>query len=260
MTDSDSNVQLHNSHLDVATIRPIQSAEAEQLADQEYRRFLELMHSLTGEDWLQPTDCTEWNVHQILAHQVGHGEAWASFPQMVHQLRLGGPIARRKGRQLVDGQNEVQVRERQHFSPTELIGQLEAVRPRAVKGRTRRRWMRPFKFNTPGIGPTSFGKLYDVILTRDTWIHRVDVTRATGKAMHLTTAHDGRIIQDLVADWARLHRQPFTLDLTGPAGGRFRNGAESEAGPHFDLDAVEFARILSGRARGEGLLAQPVLF
>ena len=65
------------------------------------------------------------------------------------------------------------------------------------------------------------GYLLDVILTRDPWMHRVDIARATGREMVLTPEHDGRIIADVVAEWARRHGQPFTLTLTGPAGGEF---------------------------------------
>ena len=33
----------------------------------------------------------------------------------------------------------------------------------------------------------AMGYLVDVILTRDTWMHRVDVSRATGRALVLTS-------------------------------------------------------------------------
>ncbi len=66
------------------------------------------------------------------------------------------------------------------------------------------------------------GYLLDVILTRDPWMHRVDIARATGRDLVLTPEHDGRIVADVVAEWARRHGQPFTLTLTGPAGGDLR--------------------------------------
>src|SRR5260221_14761809 len=57
---------------------------------------------------------------------------------------------------------------------------------------------------------------------------RLDVSRATGRPMELTAGHDGRLVADVVGDWARRHAQPFTLTLTGPAGGqrRGRGGAQ----------------------------------
>jgi hypothetical protein len=52
-------------------------------------------------------------------------------------------------------------------------------------------------------------------------------------------------------------RRPFTLELTGPAGDTFVAGT---GGEHLRPDAIEFCRILSGRAPGTGLLATPVTF
>jgi hypothetical protein len=88
-------------------------------------------------------------------------------------------------------------------------------------------------------------------------MHRVDITRATGRELVLTAEHDGRIVADAVAEWARRHGQPFTLELTGPAGGTFTRGSDGEA---ITLDAVELCRIFSGRATGSGLLTQEVPF
>jgi hypothetical protein len=101
------------------------------------------------------------------------------------------------------------------------------------------------------------GYLFDVILNRDTWMHRVDLSRATGRPLDLTAEHDGRIVADVVAEWAQRHGRPFTLVLDGPAGGIF---AQGEGGDDLHVDAVEFCRILSERAPGEGLLAQVVPF
>jgi hypothetical protein len=60
-----------------------------------------------------------------------------------------------------------------------------------------------------------------------------------------------------VAEWAGRHGQPFTLVLDGPAGGTFLAGG---GGDRYELDAVEFCRILSGRSGGSGLLSQEVPF
>ena len=101
------------------------------------------------------------------------------------------------------------------------------------------------------------GYLWDIILTRDTWMHRVDITRAIGRPMELTAEHDGRLVADAAAEWARRHGRACTLVLTGPAGGRFTSGG---GGEEHMLDALEFCRILSGRAEGVGLLAEEVPF
>jgi len=102
-----------------------------------------------------------------------------------------------------------------------------------------------------------FGYLLDTILTRDTWMHRVDISRATGREFTLSAEHDARIVADAVAEWARRHGQPFTLELSGAAGGVFTQGSGGES---ISLDAVELCRIFSGRETGGGLLSQEVPF
>ena len=101
------------------------------------------------------------------------------------------------------------------------------------------------------------GYLLDVVLTRDTWMHRVDLARATGRPMVLTPEHDGRIIAEVAAEWARRHGRPFSLHLQGPAGGSYVAG---QGGEEIDLDAVEFCRVLAHRATGSGLLTHEVPF
>ncbi len=80
-------------------------------------------------------------------------------------------------------------------------------------------------------------------------MHRLDTCRAAGRDMVLTAEHDGRLIADVVAEWARRHGQPFTLVLAGPAGGRWQSG---DAGDRIELDALEFCWTLAGRIPGGG--------
>jgi hypothetical protein len=103
----------------------------------------------------------------------------------------------------------------------------------------------------------SFEYLTDTILTRDPWMHRVDLSRASGVRLDLTADHDAIIVADVVSEWAQRHGRPFRLRLSGPAGGAWESGA---GGPDVEMDAVEFCRTLSGRRTGEGLLAVPVPF
>ena len=105
-----------------------------------------------------------------------------------------------------------------------------------------------------------------MILTRDTWMHRSDIAAATGRALTLTPGHDGVLVADIAAEWADRHGQPCVLVLTGPAGGSWTfgstgtgSGADGDR-PAYELDAVEFCRILAGRGDGDGLLATRVPF
>jgi hypothetical protein len=103
----------------------------------------------------------------------------------------------------------------------------------------------------------TLGYLIDIILTRDPWMHRIDIARATGAAHVHTPDHDGRIVADVVTEWAARHGQPFELHLSGPAGGHRTVG---RGGPHVEMDAVEFCRAVSGRGPAEGLLRTRVPF
>jgi hypothetical protein len=73
--------------------------------------------------------------------------------------------------------------------------------------------------------------------------------------MDLSAAHDGRLVADIVAEWAALHGEPFELTLQGPAGARFASGS---GGENLTLDAIEFIRTLAGRRPGAGVLRHPL--
>ncbi len=92
--------------------------------------------------------------------------------------------------------------------------------------------------------PWTVGYLSDIILTRDPWMHRIDISRATGRPLHLTADHDGVIVADVVAEWSARHGKDFTLTLDGPAGGTWTVGAN---GPALQFETIEFCRCLSGR-------------
>jgi hypothetical protein len=105
-----------------------------------------------------------------------------------------------------------------------------------------------------------FGYLVDRIFTRDTWMHRLDLCRATDREMTITADHDGRLVADVVAEWARRHGEPFSLVLTGPAGGRWTTHGSGAPEIEIEMDALDFCWTLAGRAPGKGLLETPVPF
>jgi len=233
--------------------------EVWELAAAEYGRMLELLRTLEDGDWTRPTDCTAWDVRAMLGHLVGAAEGFASPAEMIHQYRLGAKLRKRggvDGHQPVDGANAVQVRERAGATVAELLARYEAAIPKALRWRRRLRWI-PGSMQDDG-GRFRMRELFEVILTRDTWMHRVDISRATGRDMVLTPEHDGRIVEDCVLDWATKHRRPFSLVLGGAAGGRWEAGAGP--GPSVELDAVEFVRALSGRGVREEILGTRVVF
>lgn len=245
----------------VDSIPPIDRPEAMRLADVEYRRFADTLRTLDADDWSKPTDCDRWDVRAVVLHVLGAMEGNASLREMVHQQRLGSKIGKEIGGSSLDGVNELQVRERDHLHGNELVERFASTIDRAVAGR--RRFpapLRPIKvaMPPPWTGKRTLGWLNDIVYTRDAWMHRVDLAQATGIELTLTPEHDGRLVADVVADWARLHGKPFDLVLTGPAGGHYhRPGAGAE---HLELDAVTFSRTLAGRREGTGLLGIEVPF
>jgi uncharacterized protein (TIGR03083 family) len=246
---------------DVTTIEPIGHREAMQLQATEFDRAIALLRSLGDEDWSAQTVCPDWDVRQMWLHVLGASEAGASMRENVHQMRAGRKRQKKFGVPLEAGLSAVQVAERERLSPDELVDRLARIAPKTVKGRSRTpRPMRAIKFavDAPVVEKWPLGYLIDVIYLRDAWMHRVDTARATGHDLVLTPEHDGRIVADVVAEWARRHGEPFTLELTGPAGGRFAAGGGSS--DTTVMDAVEFCWVLAGRGEASGLLRTIVPF
>ena len=188
-----------------------------------------VVDDLSDEDWSRPTDCAGWDVKAMLGHIAGNARA-AGGPATSAPVRsaAAAAAAAKTGRLRLDAMTALQVSE--HAALTH--------RPAARTPCTRRRrvaWPRaaprpqamrdaPYDPQLPGESGWTIGYLFDIIHTRDPWIHRIDICRAIGREPQLIADHDGRIVADVVADWARRHGQPFTLTLTGPAGGTYIAG------------------------------------
>ena len=251
MTDRSGDTAINTRDIPV-----IGHQEAMRLAETECERMLDLVRRLDHSDWSRPTDCTEWSVKDIVIHQLGEAAAVGSIREMVHQMRAARLLPKTLAR--VDRLNAVHVRERRYLSPEQLLQLLPQAFRRALRARRRApALIRKIRLSADSFGRVSFGYLNDVVVTRDSLIHRVDIIRATGKPMVVTADHEGRIVADVVRDWAAHHGQAFSLRLSGPASGKYRAGS---GGEEIALDALEFCRILSGRAPGERLLKTQVMF
>ena len=230
------------------TTRPRTSAldrdTAMRLAKTEYERFLALLQGLAPQDWDKPTDCPGWDVRAMAAHLLGMAEMSASMRESMRQVK----IAQSRGGVFIDELTALQVEERAGMSPAQIIARYAEVTPLAAKARRRTPWfVRGRKMpGTQAVNGTdeawTLGFLSDVIMTRDPWMHRTDIVHATGAPMVLTAGHDGVLVDDVVREWAQRHGRPFTLRLTGPAGGTWGDG-----GPELEFDAVEFCRSICGR-------------
>lgn len=253
--------------IDVASIPPITHAEAAGLAETAYDQLVTVFEGLAADDWQRPTDCAGWTVRHLAGHMVGAMRSAASVRELARQQREVARRVKRDGGAVVDVMAALQIELAADLTPTEVVAELRRLVPLAARGRRRTPWLLRTAVRFPvEIGTInerwSLGYLVDVILTRDAWLHRIDLCRAVGTEPTLTPQFDGRIVADLVAEWARRHGAPFRLTLTGAAGGEFtgRVGGAEGATHELQLDAIEFCRILSGRAKGDGLLTTEVPF
>lgn len=246
---------------DVADIPTQTRPEAISWAATEYERLVDVLRSLDADDWAKPTDCPLWDVRAMAAHNVGMMSDFTSLRSVIRRMRAAEKRAKVAGGPTIDSMTALQVEDHASLTVAELVAKAEVMGPKSAKWRTTgKALLRKVRIKEELEGEPetwTIGYLLDVILTRDAWMHRVDISRATNHEMVLTADHDGRLIADVLAEWARRHGQPFTLELTGPVGGTFVKGS---GGEHITIDAVEFCRILSGRATGAGLLSQPVPF
>jgi uncharacterized protein (TIGR03083 family) len=240
----------------VDEIVPItRTSDARQVAHAAYGRLLALLRSLEPDDWRTPTACPGWDVADMVGHLIGAAKAGASVRENTRQQAWGKRHARQHGGNSLDAANQRQILDHAGLSPAERVEELARVAPAAVSGRLR--LPRPLRRITvpidaggstaPGMpSRLALGHLMDVVYTRDVWLHTIDIARATGRTYRPDPAVDGRLVEDVVAEWAGRHGQAFLLTLTGPAGGTFRQG---DGGGHLHLDAIDLCLLLSGRAQ-----------
>jgi uncharacterized protein (TIGR03083 family) len=228
-------------------------------AETEYHRFIESVEDLGPEDWSRATACPGWDVKAMVAHVLGMVHYFSDGEEQARQAKGAAEEAHRRSVAFIDALTELQVEERSSWTSEELVDGLRAAIPRAVAARratTDEQRAATFHPGPPFDEEWTLGYL-DLIHTRDVWMHRSDISLATGHEFVVTRDHDGVIVADVVEDWARRHGQPFSLVLTGPAGGTF---IYDDGGEELRLDAVPFCRILSGRDAVSGLLSQEVPF
>jgi uncharacterized protein (TIGR03083 family) len=250
--------------IDVTTIEPLAHDEAMRRQAQELDRTLALLRSLDDAAWTAPTVCPAWDIRAMYQHVLGACEAGASIRENVHQLRRARSHRNQTGGPLEAALSAVQVRERADLTPGQIIGRLTAIAPKTVRGRARTpalvRNHAKLAVDGPVYETWKLGYLIDTIYLRDLWMHRADAARALNRPLELTPGHDGRIVADVVAEWARRHGKPFVLDLTGPAGKTYAHDPDLPETRHISLDAVDFCRTLAGRGHPAGLLTTIVPF
>jgi uncharacterized protein (TIGR03083 family) len=247
--------QTPTATVDVASITRIDHDEAMRITTVENQKFSELMASLSATQWSTPTECTLWDVRAMAAHLVGSAASQSSPREFLRQKRGGKPICKELGSPFWwDGMNELQVRERSSSTIEELTTEWNTASAKALKSRTK--MPRPIAslklLNLPEpVGRQPLSYLFDIGFTRDVWAHRIDIAHAIAVEPAHDAAHDGRILADIIAEWAATHGEPFTLHLEGPAGGTFVQGS---GGEEVHISVVDFVRTLAERTTGRGVL------
>lgn len=236
-------------------VPPVRRVEGVHLSRVQYERFADVLDSLSPAEWEAATDCPGWDVKAVASHVLGGLECVRLPREFVRQVRAGRRLGYADPN---DGLNEYQVRLYAALPPEQIVARIRSLTPDALRVRLRtplllRTLVRP-AMNVSG--RVSLGWILDVIYTRDTFIHRVDVCRATGREV-VADETEARIVADIVREWADRHGAPVTLRLTGPAGGTYVAGS---GGEEIECDAIEFARLVSGRGSPEGLLVTSVQY
>lgn len=244
--------------VDVTSVTRIRHQEAMQITAAENVKFGACLADLAPEQWGAQTECERWDVKAVAAHVIGAAAAQVSPREFVRQVRAGKPFVAEIGAQYWwDGMNELQVRERADASTDQLQQEWAGTAPKALKARTK--LPKPIanlpvlKLPAP-VGRARLKYLFDMGFTRDVWMHRIDIAVAVGVAPDLDRNHDGRIVSDLVAEWAETHGEPFVLELDDLE----TTYGSGVGGEHVRISTVDFARILSGRADGDGVLRHPL--
>jgi uncharacterized protein (TIGR03083 family) len=233
---------------------------AMKLAAIEMERLVDVVGQLRPSDWSLPTDCEGWDVRALLSHVLGAMEGNASLREFFRQYLVATKKSKRSGQPMIDAMTSSQIADHVSLTPEEISDGIRENAQKSVRGRRRMpALMRamPMSPGAPFEGKWKMGYLVDTIMGRDYWMHRVDLSRAIGAEIVLTSDHDGVIVRDVVGEWARAHAQPYTLVLEGPAGGTFSQGTSDD---EIRIDAVEFCRVLSGRGQASGLLSHTIPF
>jgi uncharacterized protein (TIGR03083 family) len=224
-------------------------AEATPILTAELEAFLAVLRSLNTDDWAKPTDCPGWTVREVTAHVIGQWEGAAKPQVFLKRHRVGHRRYPDKTR--LNALNQQQVDDLARRPTGVLVYRLSRIGPAAIRamrrlpGLVRRISLARF-FPEDPLPDASLAYIFDVVAARDTWMHRVDITTATGRPMVLSS-HDKEIVRQAVRDVGLAWQgPPVVLELTGPAGGSWILGSGSPVAT-VRVDAVDYLRTLAGR-------------
>jgi hypothetical protein len=236
------------------SILPVTPDEAVALERRELEQFIAALIEVPPESWFDPAGDHGKDLRALVAHVAGGYAAQASFAELRRQahpkmLRL----YRMEGDSLAMTVTRIQIGDRRHRPPEELIAELREVGPIAIDHRARlfsplQALMRVLPAR-PGLPRVPLGPFQAV---RDLWYHRLDLAEMTGAGFTLNSEHDGRILELLVRAAAAsanrvLGEASVDLKITTAAGGVWRFGDHPRPDAAIEMDPVAFAKQLGRR-------------
>jgi len=196
---------------------------------------------LTPDQWATITECPRWTVFDMVAHVAAATQNAANPMRWVVDGVVGK--LRHPHDAFLDAANEIGIGRRRGLPVPELLTDLRRWIEVPKPPRVLRRVPVPVG-GLPRYGDVAY--LVDVILARDTWLHRHDIARATNSPIRPdpTSAEVvAQVIRDLALGW---DGPDVVVALTGDEGGIWLIGTDPDA-PTANLPAVELMRHLSGR-------------
>jgi uncharacterized protein (TIGR03083 family) len=209
--------------------------------------FQQLVASLHDDDWPKPTASHGWSVKDLVAHVAGQFEEQARFGTFRRRLREGK--RRYPDRIALDAHNQYQIDELSGLSTGELKAHLAEHVPPALKAIRRAPWFvrrmpSTLFFPEPPLPDRRMSYLFDVLTSRDTWMHRLEIADATGRPFTVD-GHDLDVVDRVMEDLAQAWTGPgLKIELTGAIKGIWSLGTDPEA---TSADGLTLMRHLSGR-------------
>jgi uncharacterized protein (TIGR03083 family) len=235
--------------IQVSGIPRVTHREWMSIAREQNAALLSLLRDLQEPEWSTPTECEGWDVKDMVAHTLAWAEVMTAPGKYAKQTVVGVRNKKSFGGSSLDATNDFQVRSRRHLTPDEFINLLDKHLRRQNKFLTGAGVaLRYVPFKEPFAGHwVNLGYVADRIMTRDHFMHRLDICRATGRDPNGPPS-DGTIVSDVVKEWTTRSGASVTLHLAGPAGGTYVCG--TGASGEIRGDAFDLMRRLAGR-RGD---------
>jgi uncharacterized protein (TIGR03083 family) len=213
----------------------------------ELAAFQRLVATLNDGDWSRPTASAGWTVRDLVAHVAGQFEEQARFGTFRRRLREAK--RRYPDRIALDAHNQFQIDELAGLPTAELTAHLARHVPLALTAIRRtpglvRRLPSTLFFPEPPLPDRRMSYLFDILTSRDTWMHRLEIADATGRPFTVDD-HDTAVVEQVVRDLARAWTGPaIKLELTGTISGGWSLGSN---GKPESVDGLVLMRHLSGR-------------